>query len=136
MKVEGKDQNFANLQSQCGFYLADKINESALAIKCEMPGNYKNNIGEELEQLKKVMNDAEGKKKLIGKDFIKQLIGRSPDWRDAYMQQLHEEFPHYGWDKNKGYPTPAHLKALNDIGPSPYHRLTFGPVHQLRFPFP
>lgn len=57
-------------------------------------------------------------------------------WRDAYMQQLHEEFPHYGWDKNKGYPTPAHLKALNDIGPSPYHRLTFGPVHQLRFPFP
>lgn len=57
-------------------------------------------------------------------------------WRDAHMQQLHAEYPHYGWDKNKGYPTPVHLKALNAFGPSPYHRLTFGPVHQLRFPFP
>jgi ribonuclease HII len=33
-------------------------------------------------------------------------------WRDAHMQKLHAEFPAYGWDRNKGYPTATHLKAL------------------------
>lgn len=87
LKVGGKDENFANLQSQCGFYLADRINDSSLAIKCELPGGYKDEIGEELEQLKKTMNDGESKKKLIGKDSIKAMIGRSPDWRDALLMR-------------------------------------------------
>jgi len=87
LKVAGKDENFANLQSQCGFYLADRINDSSLAIKCELPGGYKDEIGEELEQLKKTMNDGESKKKLMGKDSIKMMIGRSPDWRDALLMR-------------------------------------------------
>lgn len=46
-------------------------------------------------------------------------------YRDDYMMQLHEEFPQYHWDENKGYPTRAHRAAIAQYGPSPYHRMTF-----------
>lgn len=46
-------------------------------------------------------------------------------YRDDYMDRLDEEFPVYGWKKNKGYPTPAHRKAIREHGVSPYHRLSF-----------
>ncbi|WP_243348953.1 ribonuclease HII [Parabacteroides sp. FAFU027] len=46
-------------------------------------------------------------------------------YRDDYMMQLHEEFPQYAWDKNKGYPTKAHRKAIAEHGATPYHRQTF-----------
>lgn len=45
--------------------------------------------------------------------------------RDEYMANLHQEFPHYNWQKNKGYPTIAHRKAVMEMGLSPYHRKTF-----------
>ncbi len=45
--------------------------------------------------------------------------------RDEYMRRLHEEYPCYHWDKNKGYPTRDHRLAIRDHGLSPYHRLTF-----------
>lgn len=46
-------------------------------------------------------------------------------YRDDYMLRLHEEYPQYGWDKNKGYPTTAHYAALKQYGPTPYHRMSF-----------
>lgn len=45
--------------------------------------------------------------------------------RDAYMLQLHEEFPMYRWDKNMGYPTQEHRKAILEYGPCKYHRKSF-----------
>lgn len=45
--------------------------------------------------------------------------------RDAYMQQLHQEHPQYNWKKNKGYGTREHQQALNQFGPTPYHRRSF-----------
>ena len=45
--------------------------------------------------------------------------------RDDYMNRLHEEYPAYGWDKNKGYPTAKHRVALAEQGATPYHRRTF-----------
>ena len=45
--------------------------------------------------------------------------------RDEYMMRLHEEFPQYGWDSNKGYPTKAHRLAIREYGLTPYHRLSF-----------
>jgi ribonuclease HII len=45
--------------------------------------------------------------------------------RDEYMQQLHAEYPHYGWDANKGYGTQYHRDRLREHGMSPYHRKTF-----------
>ena len=46
-------------------------------------------------------------------------------YRDDYMDRLHEEFPQYGWSKNKGYPTPEHYAAIQKYGITPYHRKTF-----------
>lgn len=46
-------------------------------------------------------------------------------YRDDYMRDLHRQFPQYGWDSNKGYPTPAHYAALALHGPSPVHRMSF-----------
>lgn len=46
-------------------------------------------------------------------------------YRDDYMLRLHEEFPAYGWDRNKGYPTRQHREAIAKYGTTPYHRLTF-----------
>ena len=45
--------------------------------------------------------------------------------RDEYMMRLHEEYPQYGWDRNKGYPTRQHRMAIREYGLTPYHRLTF-----------
>ena len=45
--------------------------------------------------------------------------------RDEYMLRLHNEFPHYGWDRNKGYPTKEHRLAIREYGLTPYHRLSF-----------
>ncbi len=45
--------------------------------------------------------------------------------RDDFMDQLHLQFPQYGWNQNKGYPTISHRKAIKEFGPSPFHRLTF-----------
>ena len=45
--------------------------------------------------------------------------------RDEYMCRLHEEFPQYGWNVNKGYPTKAHREAIEQYGVTPHHRLSF-----------
>ena len=45
--------------------------------------------------------------------------------RDEYMLRLHEEYPYYGWDRNKGYPTKEHRLAIREYGLTPYHRLSF-----------
>ncbi|TFH28123.1 MAG: ribonuclease HII [Bacteroidia bacterium] len=46
-------------------------------------------------------------------------------YRDEFMGRLHQEYPVYGWIRNKGYPTQSHRKALMEHGPSPYHRRSF-----------
>jgi ribonuclease HII len=56
-------------------------------------------------------------------------------WRDEYMNNLHDEFPIYNWNKNKGYPTAAHLNTLRTHGPCRHHRMSFKPVGQLAFHF-
>ncbi len=46
-------------------------------------------------------------------------------YRDEYMEQLHEQFPQYHWNVNKGYPTLAHRSAIRAFGACEYHRQTF-----------
>lgn len=46
-------------------------------------------------------------------------------YRDDYMLRLHEQYPMYGWDENKGYPTAAHYEAIQKYGVTPYHRKSF-----------
>jgi len=53
--------------------------------------------------------------------------------RDRLMLQLHEQYPLYGFNQNKGYGTPAHLAALHEHGVTPLHRKSFAPVRELIF---
>ncbi|MFA5541207.1 MAG: ribonuclease HII [Bacteroidales bacterium] len=46
-------------------------------------------------------------------------------YRDEYMETLAKDYPEYNWQKNKGYPTKAHRKAIKQFGITPHHRLTF-----------
>lgn len=46
-------------------------------------------------------------------------------YRDEYMAKLHLEYPEFGWDRNVGYPTAEHYRALADYGITPHHRTSF-----------
>ena len=58
-------------------------------------------------------------------------------YRDDYMAELHKEFPHYGWDRNAGYPTKEHREGIRQHGTTSYHRMTFNLLgdSQLSFDF-
>ena len=51
-------------------------------------------------------------------------------YRDRLMGLWHVRYPGYGFDTNKGYPTPVHLAALGRIGPCAIHRRSFAPVRR------
>jgi len=46
-------------------------------------------------------------------------------YRDDFMENLHQKYPEYHWDKNKGYPTKAHREAIRQFGATLYHRKSF-----------
>jgi ribonuclease HII len=54
--------------------------------------------------------------------------------RDAQMDVLHQQFPQYGFDRHKGYPTKAHMAALTEYGPCPEHRRSYAPVRRAVHP--
>ena len=51
--------------------------------------------------------------------------------RDRMMATYAEAHPGYGWERNRGYPTPDHRRALQELGPTPLHRKSFGLVRQM-----
>lgn len=59
-------------------------------------------------------------------------------YRDDFMLDIHRQYPAYGWDRNKGYPTKEHRDAIRQYGTTPYHRMTFnllGESPQMEFDF-
>ncbi len=72
---------------------------------------------------------------IVGGDALEPAISAASivakEWRDRIMLSAAMTYPDYGWDRNKGYPTPDHLAALRLHGPSPLHRRSFSPVAQL-----
>jgi len=59
-------------------------------------------------------------------------------YRDDFMLKIHNEYPMYHWDKNKGYPAKVHREAIRQYGTTPYHRMTYnllGNSQQLEFDF-
>lgn len=46
-------------------------------------------------------------------------------YRDDFMNALHEQYPYYDWNRNKGYPAPKHREGIRLHGTTPYHRMTF-----------
>lgn len=83
--------NYFNLQCQCAYGLAKKINEKELYFKAEISDLTKDEIIEELEQLKTFNGDSEGKLRIMPKAQIKQNIGRSPDYRDNLLMRYYFE---------------------------------------------
>jgi ribonuclease HII len=51
--------------------------------------------------------------------------------RDRWCQELHAQYPQYGFDGHKGYGTAAHLQALKEHGATPWHRKSFAPVAEV-----
>ena len=83
--------NFVNLKSQCYFKLAEIVNGSKLYIQTEEV-TIREQIIQELEQVKQHNMDKDGKKAIIPKDKVKEAIGRSPDFSDALMMRMWFEF--------------------------------------------
>ena len=81
-----EDENYANLKSQCYFRLAERINKGQLFIDCE-DINTKATIIQELEQVKQYNMDKDGKRQVLPKDKVKEVLGRSPDFADALMMR-------------------------------------------------
>ena len=85
-----KNENYQNLKTQCYYKLADLINKSQLGITCNNI-NTKNDIIEELEQVRTKDADKDNKLQILSKDTIKAMIGRSPDYADALAMRCYYE---------------------------------------------
>jgi ribonuclease HII len=79
---------------------------------------------EEIDYLKSIPNTSiiKGDSKYI---TIAAASVLAKTYRDLYMDKIHEEYPMYGWNKNKGYPTKEHRLAIEKYGITKYHRKTF-----------
>lgn len=85
-------ENYANLQTQCCYKLAEKINAFEISIDCELSEDQKDEITGELEQLQTWNVDNDRKLFVKPKEEIKQDIGRSPDWRDALLMRVYFDY--------------------------------------------
>lgn len=85
-----ENENYSNLKSQCYFVLSDYVNQRKIAVTC---GTEKERemLNEELEQVKQKEIDSDGKKAVIAKEKVKELIGRSPDLSDCLMMRMYFE---------------------------------------------
>jgi len=79
-------KNYANLKSQCYFILAEKVNKGEIFIQVD---DYSSQIIEELEQVKKDKEETDDKLRVVKKDHVKDMIGRSPDFSDAIMMRMY-----------------------------------------------
>lgn len=98
----GDDENFQNLKSQMYFKLAEMINKGEIYVNCE-DGSVQDYITKELEQVKQYEMDKDGKRRVMPKDKIKELIGRSPDYSDCLMMRMwflyrKQKNVWFGWD--------------------------------------
>lgn len=81
-------ENYENLQAQCSYILAERINNNGIYFNTDDPEIQEETI-EELEQLKAKNIDADGKKGIVGKEHVKSIIGRSPDYRDMLLMRMY-----------------------------------------------
>lgn len=75
---------------------------------------------------------------IVGGDGLEPCISAASilakEHRDRLMRELAQVHPHYGWERNAGYGTAEHMRALRLHGPTPHHRRSFAPVAQLELP--
>jgi phage terminase large subunit len=80
--------NHRNLKTQCYYKLSEYVNASKIYFNAELTSKEKENIIEELEQVRYKETDSDGKLMIIGKKEVKANIGRSPDYSDAIMMRM------------------------------------------------
>jgi hypothetical protein len=96
-------ENYANLRSQCYYKLSEKVNAHGISMDIrpgqfvsEVPGitfeTFKELLTEELEAIKSISLNKDTKMRVIAKDDIKELIGRSPDFADTMMMKMRFEY--------------------------------------------
>jgi len=80
-------ENYRNLKSQCYFKLAELVEQNKVYVNCENI-DIKEKLKQDLEQATMKDPDKDGKLSIIGKELIKENIGRSPDYSDALMMRM------------------------------------------------
>jgi phage terminase large subunit len=80
--------NYANLKAQCYFLLSNYVNEGKIGCYKEIPMDIKDFLIQDLQQIKIKDVDKDGKLQILGKDEIKESLGRSPDFSDAMMMRM------------------------------------------------
>jgi len=93
-KHSKKRHNFANLKSQCYFYLADYVNKGRISCYKAVNNKVKSMIIEDLEQIKQKDPDKEKPLRVISKEEIKEQLGRSTDFGDAMAMRMYYEIKH------------------------------------------
>ena len=83
------DPSYFNQKSECGYKLSELI--SGIYIECELPESEKEMIREELGMLKTYESDKDNKLRILPKEKIKEVIGRSPDWMDIFIMRMYFE---------------------------------------------
>ena len=87
IKVSGKNENFANLKTQCYYHLAEIINRNIMYVNCD--SKQETSLHEELEWVRLPKELDTSKITILSKDEIKKKIGRSPDYSDALMMRIY-----------------------------------------------
>jgi phage terminase large subunit len=83
-------ENYANLKTQCYFKLSELINKGQIGVSTN-DIKFKEHLIQELEQVRRINIDKDSKLTILGKDKIRDLIGRSPDYSDTMMMRMYYE---------------------------------------------
>ena len=83
------NKNYQNIKAECGYKLAELI--AKIWIECPLPEKEKEMIIQEMAMLKTFDTDKDGKLRILPKEKIKEIIGRSPDWLDMFIMRMYYE---------------------------------------------
>jgi ribonuclease HII len=120
--INARDIGWAN---RCAF---ERLIMRVEAMQYMVDGNLKlQNLGSRTRLVKCVKDADETIQAVAAASVVAKVT------RDRLMRQLHEQYPVYGWDRNAGYGTRAHLDALHTHGISPHHRRQFVATALARF---
>ncbi len=86
-KTEEK-YNYKNLKTQCAYMFAEAVNKHAIAISCELSELDKQNMIEDLDQIRAESVEKEAPLQLVPKEKVIELLGRSPDYSDGLIQRM------------------------------------------------
>jgi hypothetical protein len=109
-----KKDNYRNLKTQCSYMLADKVNNHKITISATLTETEKDQLVEELGQIRRKITDDHTTLQIIGKEEVKENLGRSPDLSDAMMMRMI-----FDLEKPKHYIPPPPELGYGGVNPFP-----------------